>query len=92
MGLLEAMSCEVPTVSSNVDGIPEVVQHGETGYTAPPDDHQQLANYIIKICSSDELARELGKQGRRRAIQHFNKDLMVEKYINCYKDVLDQSQ
>ena len=89
MVLLEAMACEVPTVSSNVDGIPEVVVHGETGFFAPPDNHEELAEYIVRICSSKELAARLGRNGRRRAIDTFNKDKMVSRYVDAYRSVLN---
>ena len=89
MVLLEAMACEVPTVSSNVDGIPEVVVHGETGFFAPPDDHETLADFILKICSSKELAKSLGKNGRQRATETFNKDKMVSRYLDTYSTVLN---
>ena len=88
MVLLEAMASEVPTVSSNVDGIPEVVVHGETGFYAPPDNHEELADYVVRICSSKELANHLGAAGRKRAIETFNKDIMVSHYLDTYHRVL----
>ena len=88
MVLLESMACEVPTVSSNVDGIPEVVEDGETGFMAKPDEHLQLANYIISICSDDKLATKLGKNGRRRAIEKFSREKAVAHYLKCYTKVL----
>jgi len=88
MVLLEAMACEVPTVSSNVDGIPEVVAQGETGFMANPDDYDQMAENVVEICSSKDIATRLGRNGRQRAIEKFNKDIMVNKYLECYQDVL----
>ncbi len=88
MGLLEAMSCEVPTVSSNVDGIPEVVVDGETGLMANPGDYKTLSEHVIKICSSVDWAKKMGKNGRRVAIERFNKDKIISEYLKCYENVL----
>jgi L-malate glycosyltransferase len=84
MVLLEAMACEIPTVSSNVDGIPEVVVHNETGFTADPDDHAQMAEHVIELFRSDGLAKKMGRKGRQRAMENFNKDRMIARYVDCY--------
>lgn len=89
MVLLEAMACGIPTVSSNVDGIPEVVREGETGYMADPDDHQAMADRIIQICRSDDLQARLGAAGRERAIQTFHQDHIIPQYEACYERVLN---
>ena len=86
MVLLEAMACGVPTVSSNVDGIPEVVAHGETGFMAGPDDHEALGEYIVQLCRDAGLRQRLGRQGRDRASRLFRKDLIVPQYLQCYDD------
>ena len=91
MVLLEAMACGVPTVSSNVDGIPEVVVHGETGFMAGPDEHEALAEYVVKICRDEALAKRLGENGRRRAVSVFHKDLIVPQYLECYESGADDS-
>ena len=88
MVLLEAMACGVPTVSSNVDGIPEVVVHGETGYYAGPDDHDALAAHVVKICRDPCLQQRLGQAGRQRAISHFHHDRIIPQYLACYERLL----
>ena len=91
MVLLEAMACGVPTVSSNVDGIPEVAREGVTGFTAPPDEHDELAEHIVRLFNDDDLRREIGENGRRRALEAFHKDLIVPQYLACYEDVLNEN-
>ncbi len=85
MVLLEAMSCCVPTISSNIDGIPEVVVQGETGFMAGPDDHEALGDFVAEVCNDDGLAARLGKAGRERAIDCFHRDKIVPKYLCCYE-------
>src|SRR5699024_1769965 len=52
--LLEAMSCEVPCIGTNVGGIPEVISHGETGYIVELGDIESAAHYALKLLKDDE--------------------------------------
>ncbi|MBY5990970.1 N-acetyl-alpha-D-glucosaminyl L-malate synthase BshA [Ferrimonas balearica] len=90
MVLLEAMACAVPTVSSNVDGIPEVVADGETGFTAAPDDVEALAAHLMRLLGDDALARRMGQAGRRRAASCFAAEEKVEQYLACYRRAIGQ--
>ena len=85
MVLLEAMASGVPTVSSNVDGIPEVVAEGETGLTADPDNYEVLSQHLIQLCQDHDLAVQMGAAGRQRAIDCFHKDRIVPQYVACYE-------
>jgi N-acetyl-alpha-D-glucosaminyl L-malate synthase BshA len=90
MALLEAMACGVPTVSSNVDGIPEVVVDGETGYTTEPDDYESIAAHVTRLCTDADKRHSMGMAGRARAIRCFNKTQVVAQYLAAYETVVDQ--
>lgn len=66
--IYEAMSCEVPVVASDVGGIPEQVKNGYNGYVVPPKDSKSLADKINYLLLNKDLAKELGKNGRKRII------------------------
>jgi len=85
---LEAMACEVPSVTSNRDGIPEVVVHGETGFICDAEDYDRMADYLVDICSNDELKMDLGRAGRRRVLECFEWHNQVDMYIKYYKNCL----
>ncbi|SHI15939.1 N-acetyl-alpha-D-glucosaminyl L-malate synthase BshA [Ferrimonas marina] len=85
MVLLEAMACAVPTVSSNVDGITEVVEHGVTGFVADTDDVQALAAYMETLLSCDATARAMGQAGRERAARLFSPQRQLSAYLACYR-------
>jgi glycosyltransferase involved in cell wall biosynthesis len=55
-----------PVVATTVGGLPDMVDHGRTGYLVPPHDAQALAEAIIPILQSDALQSELGENGRRK--------------------------
>ncbi|MBY6186609.1 N-acetyl-alpha-D-glucosaminyl L-malate synthase BshA [Marinobacter hydrocarbonoclasticus] len=89
MVLLEAMACGVPTVSSNVDGIPEVVSHGETGYLTAPDDYEAQADALVRILADPRLQQRLGQAGRQRAETQFSTEEKIQQYLACYRRAID---
>ncbi|CAH0991218.1 N-acetyl-alpha-D-glucosaminyl L-malate synthase [Sinobacterium norvegicum] len=91
MVLLEAMACEVPTVSSNIDGIPEVVQHGVTGFIAEPDDVVAMADYMADILLHSEKQQTMGRAGRLSAAKRFNPDDKVAEYLACYQQAVSEA-
>lgn len=88
MVLLEAMASGIPTVSSDVDGIPEVVVHGQTGYTAAVDDHDAMGEALAALCADANLRQRLGRAGRERAVACFHVDRIVPRYEACYQRTL----
>ncbi|MBY5921049.1 N-acetyl-alpha-D-glucosaminyl L-malate synthase BshA [Ferrimonas balearica] len=89
MVLLEAMACGVPTVSSNVDGIPEVVEEGVTGYMARPDDVEAQAKALVRLLADPALRQRLGQAGRQRAQHLFCTEEKVQQYLACYRRAID---
>ena len=87
---LEAMSCEVPVVATRVGGLPEVVEHGETGFLADLGDVEAMANYVLQIVDDPSLMKRLGKNGRQRAIECFDQRRIVPHYEEYYQSVLDR--
>jgi glycosyltransferase involved in cell wall biosynthesis len=70
--VIEAMACGKPVVASNVGGIPEIVEDGKTGILVPPKDEKAIADAVIKLFTSKDLAGSMGAAGRKRAEQSFN--------------------
>lgn len=91
LALLEAMSCGIPTISSNVGGIPEVVQEGKTGFIFDPDDHESMAKKAIEILTQPALHKTLSQNSRARAVNQFNLENNVLLYEQAYLDTLKQS-
>lgn len=88
LAALEAMSCGVPVVASNVGGIPEVVTHGENGFLAPVGDVNQMATYAAQIIKDRTLFERLSKSARDRAVNCFSHDRLVGKYEDYFYRVL----
>ena len=70
--LIEALSMAKAIVTVDDGGPPEIVVHGESGLVGPADDVDRLAANIIALLESPDLRRELGRNARIRALQHFD--------------------
>ena len=77
--LSEAMAHGLPCVSTNVCGIPEIVQHEQTGLVVPPGDAVALAMALIRLLDNPQQAAAMGAAGRVRVEQHLNWDAVVER-------------
>ena len=85
---LEAMACEVPVLATASGGICEVVEHGVCGCLCEVGDIEAMATAAIEILSMPELAQEMGKAGRQRALKHFAKDPIITQYEQLYQSLL----
>lgn len=86
--LIEAMSAKLPIVSTNVGGVPEVVIAGETGWTAPAGDDQQLAQLILRLLADPDESRAMAVAGFRRAEEMFSEQQMHDAYAALYEEML----
>lgn len=89
LAALEAMSCSVPVISSNIGGLPEVNVHGETGYLCDLDDVDCMAKYSVDVLSNEKLHSELAANARKQA-ERFNQDEIVKQYEQFYEEVSDR--
>lgn len=86
---LEAMACGVPVVSSDAGGLPEVVLEGETGYLRPPGDADAMAEASLGLLADEDRRRAFGDRARDRAVREFRPGVILPRYIEVYRKVLD---
>lgn len=86
--LLEAMSCEVPCIGTNVGGIPEVIKHNETGFLVELGDTEQAAAYAISLLTDDKRLLDFSKNALVRAREQFHSTVIMKQYIDLYDRVL----
>ena len=89
LGALEAMACGVPVVASNVGGLPEVVEDGETGFLAPVGHVEEMAKHLRRLLSDPDLHARMSHAARARAETHFQLEPAVDRYQAAYRRVVD---
>jgi N-acetyl-alpha-D-glucosaminyl L-malate synthase BshA len=90
LAALEAMACEVVPIATAVGGVPELIDHGTTGYLAEVGDVDTMARCAIEILSDESNLRAMGKQARRSAQSRFCASRIIPQYENYYRSVLEQ--
>jgi L-malate glycosyltransferase len=88
LAALEALSCGVPVVASQVGGIPEVVVEGEVGFLAPMGDVAGMAAHVLRILADPDLHARLSRAARDRAVQRFGLQPAIDRYEAHYAQVL----
>ncbi len=91
LAALEAMACEVVPITTNEGGLPEVIDHGQTGFLAAVGDVETMANYAIEILSDDARLKRMGEQARASAQARFCASKIIPLYEKYYRAVLDRS-
>lgn len=79
----EALAAGVPVIASDVDGLPEVVQHNVTGLLTPPKDVAALTAAIVQLGADPGLRRRLGDQGPAAAAR-FDIAVHVREFMRLY--------
>jgi glycosyltransferase involved in cell wall biosynthesis len=90
--LLEAMSNGLPVVATAVDGVPELVQHQETGLVHAHENAQELATHIIRFLKDESLARRIGTAGREVVKARFSRPEFGRNVNDLYSHVLGLPQ
>lgn len=85
--MLEAMHYGVPVVASNVGGIPDVVQDGETGLLVPQKDPKALALAIEKLLGDQKLADKMASNARKQLDVNFSWDNILDIILKAYNNL-----
>ena len=88
--LLEAMACGTPAICTNVASLPEVVEHGVTGFVVPPNDPAALRDRILWLQKHPEDAARMGRAARQRIVDRFSWDVAVQECLAAYAETLNQ--
>ena len=91
LAALEAMSCEVPVISTTTGGVPEVVEDGVCGFLCPVGDVDGMAEAALRLLGDEPMRRSFGEAGRRRAVEVFGQDAVVGRYRALYERVRGRS-
>ncbi len=88
--LPQAMACEKPVISFDIDGASEVVIQGKTGFLVPPEDTKSLSSAIINALSNPGKLSEMGQAGRLHVDPAFRVETMVDRIDNLYQELLNR--
>ena len=90
LAALEAMACEVPVISSNSGGLPEVNIHGVTGFLSSPGNVDEMAHNAIQLLSDEEMLQKFRANALAQA-KRFDIHNILPHYEAYYEEVLERS-
>jgi N-acetyl-alpha-D-glucosaminyl L-malate synthase BshA len=89
LAALEAMACGVPVIGTRAGGLPEVVEDGISGYLRPVGDVDGMAEAGLALLKDESLWKAFSSAARRRAVEAFPRDRIVQQYRQLYEKTLD---
>jgi N-acetyl-alpha-D-glucosaminyl L-malate synthase BshA len=88
LAALEALSCGIPVVASDIGGIPEQVEHGSTGYLATVGDVASMARHVLELVGDPERWRLFSRRAREHVLTHFQLAPAIDRYEALYRRLL----
>jgi glycosyltransferase involved in cell wall biosynthesis len=86
--IIEALAAGRPVVATKVGGVPDVVDDGETGFLVRPRDTHALAERLEILARDPERRRSMGETGRRRMLERYAVDRLVDDVDVLYRELL----
>ncbi len=91
IALLEAMSCGLPVVASNIPGNAEIIQNGKNGLLFDVENRMDCAQKIVLLLKDEQLADRLRNEARRTIEELYSSDIMTKSFIEIYRKIFAKS-
>lgn len=85
---LEAMSMELPVVSTRSGGMEEVIEHGVDGFLANTYDSRTLGIFLLQLAKDFALRKKTGEAARKKTMEHFEISRQVKKFETVYEGLI----
>ena len=87
--LLESLNHGLPVVVTRVGGNPEVVVDGQSGFLVPPGDVPAFVQRVVQLLRDANLRASMGEQARARIESEFRIELVAQRYLDLYRELLE---
>jgi glycosyltransferase involved in cell wall biosynthesis len=91
LAALEAMACEVPVVASHVGGLPEVIEHGVSGFLHAPEALDEMAESAVLVLHDAAKHHAVAQAACARVRNEFCAEKIVPMYERCYQSVIERA-
>lgn len=90
ISILEAMRSRLPVIATAVNGVPEEVEHNQTGFVVPHDNVEALASALNELISSSHKRKKMGNEGREKFLREFTQEVMLSSIKQLYQSEILQ--
>lgn len=84
--LLEGMACGTPAICSDAASMPEVVEHGRTGFCVAPNSPEAIRLRLTELRDDPGMVQRMGRAARERVATRFTWDRVVDRCLEAYGD------
>ncbi|MHB8121800.1 MAG: glycosyltransferase family 4 protein [Desulfuromonadaceae bacterium] len=86
--VMESMACGTPVVAFKIGGMPDIIEHGETGWLAHPFDHKDLAQGIVHVIENASRREEMGRRAREKIVREYADNIVARFHIDLYEELM----
>ena len=90
VAVVEAASCGIPVIASNIGGLPEVVVHQKTGFLFTPKNVDELSNYMETLIKDENLRIQMGKAARQFVLENYDWQKNASKMNELYDKTIKE--
>ena len=91
MVVLEAMAAGLPVLASNVGGVPELIEAERTGLLCDPQHPESFRDGVARLLEGSGLAQRLAVAAKKEALQRFHPQVIAQRHLEIYQEVLKTS-
>jgi len=92
VSLLEASSCGLPCIATSVGAVPDIIKPRKTGIIFRVGDTNQLFKSLVYLLNNESAAKKMGKQAKKRVMNLFNWDKIINKYEHiCLEQLIKKN-
>jgi starch synthase len=92
LSVLEAMASGTPVVASRIGGVPEIVEHGVTGFLVTPGATAELHDRLAELVRDRQLATRMGSAARASVLERFTWSAVAERCLAAYETAIAATQ
>ena len=87
--VIEAMFLGIPVIASDIGGLPEMFEHGRSGWLVPAGDAKALAAAMGQLWADPALCRRLGQAAREHALRYYSPSAFYQKLMEAFRQTID---
>jgi glycosyltransferase involved in cell wall biosynthesis len=92
VAIMEALSCGTPVIATNASGVPEIIDHNQSGYLVAPKSVEAIADAVMALINDRSLQKRFSEAGRTKFIEKFNSDISAGELKNLLDIVADSDE
>ena len=90
MVVLEAMAAGVPVLASKIGGVPDLIEHEQTGLFGDPDRPESFREGVARLLADREFAERLAATAKAEARRRFHPQIVARRHVEIYQALLQE--